>query len=60
VAQKEYQIKVTLDQIENDLNSCQLNYAPFGDSGSHVFVEIDQDILVFKDAEVKVTTVAQN
>lgn len=56
MAQKEYSIKVTLDQIDSDLNSCFIKHMSF--QRSYLLAEIDSDILVMKECQLKAFSIS--
>jgi hypothetical protein len=60
VAQKEFAIKCTLDQIDSDVMNLPLTMKPYQDSGAYIFDKVDSDLIMLRDCEMKIATIATN
>jgi predicted nucleic acid-binding protein len=60
VAQKEFAIKLTLDSIDDDIDNCFLKFVVYGQTECFVFDEVDNDLFMLKDCQMKIKAIETN
>jgi len=59
-ASKEYSIKMTLEQVENDVYSTEIVIIPYRDTGSYIIKGIDDFILILEECEQKCASLSHS
>ena len=57
IAQKEYAIKCTLDTIDFEIDNCFLTFVEYGETKTYVFDDVDSDLLLIRDNQMKLKAV---
>jgi len=60
VAQKENAIKLTLEQVDNEIQTTEIHAVQYKDTGTYILRGIDDDLAVFEECNTKVASITQN
>ena len=60
LAAKEYAIRLTIEAVDQELNTSMLNAQEYKETKSYILKGIEEDLNVFKECELRLTAIAYN
>ena len=60
LASKEYTIRLSLEAVEKELESCKISPQQYKETNSFVLKNVDEDLEIFKECDLRIVSIAYN